>query len=355
MSFGTDLKQAREIQGLTTQDVALRTKIRGDYLKALEDGNTSLLPERTFARSYLQRYARELNLDPAPLLAEFDRSVPADASQTLRGPAVKGAPGPGSAATAGGSGSTRRGTGNPAILTAAVTALIVFGAGGYYAYSSFLKPAPTSVTPAVPVAEPTPAPVVTVRLSVSSVPSGAQVYLDNRDLGVTPVKSFPVNARTNALLRVEFTGRAPLKQTVDLSRSRNLRAQLNPASSTLTDLAAKQAADQAAARAAAKAAASPATDATKQPTTTPPAAAAKPAASPPAQAVNVTFTGAAWTRVTDRSGRVLFEGTPPAGSVKGFPAGVTIRTGNAGVVNVSVNGAAATSLGQPGQVVTRQF
>ncbi|MFD1730003.1 helix-turn-helix domain-containing protein [Deinococcus malanensis] len=61
---------------MSTQDVALRTKIRGDYLRALEDGNIALLPERTFARSYLQRYARELNLDPTPLLADFDRSVP---------------------------------------------------------------------------------------------------------------------------------------------------------------------------------------------------------------------------------------------------------------------------------------
>ncbi|MCD0165476.1 RodZ family helix-turn-helix domain-containing protein, partial [Deinococcus sp. 12RED42] len=94
MSFGAALKQARESQGLTTQDVALRTKIRGDYLRALEDGNTSLLPERTFARSYLQRYARELSLDPAPLLADFDRSVPASAemTQSLRGPAAR--PGP---------------------------------------------------------------------------------------------------------------------------------------------------------------------------------------------------------------------------------------------------------------------
>ena len=362
MSFGAALKQARETQGLTTQDVALRTKIRGDYLKALEEGNTSLLPERTFARSYLQRYARELSLDPAPLLAEFDRSVPADASQTLRGPAFKGATG--AATTTGGSASSRGArTGNPAMLTAAVTALIVLGAGGYYAYSAFLKPSPASAAPAVPVAaEPTPAPVVTVRLSVSSVPSGAQVYLDNRDLGVTPVKSFPVDARTNAQLRVEFTGRAPLKQTVDLSRSRNLRAQLNPASSTLTDLVAKRAADQAAAaQAAAKPAARPAAGTTNGTTpagtdpTTQPAAAAKPATTPAAQAVNVTFTGAAWTRVTDGSGRVLFEGTPPAGSVKGFPKGVTIRTGNAGVVKVSVNGAAAASLGQAGQVVTRQF
>ncbi|WP_230289425.1 RodZ family helix-turn-helix domain-containing protein [Deinococcus sp. 14RED07] len=79
MSFGAALKQARESQGLTTQDVALRTKIRGDYLRALEDGNTSLLPERTFARSYLQRYARELSPASAPQAApDFTIPPPTD-------------------------------------------------------------------------------------------------------------------------------------------------------------------------------------------------------------------------------------------------------------------------------------
>ncbi|MCD0158262.1 DUF4115 domain-containing protein, partial [Deinococcus sp. 6GRE01] len=62
-----------------------------------------------------------------------------------------------------------------------------------------------------------------------------------------------------------------------------------------------------------------------------------------------------WTRVTDAAGRVLYQGTPPAGTVKGFPKGVTIRTGNAGAVKVAVNGAAPAPLGQAGQVVTRTF
>lgn len=336
MSFGSTLKQAREAQGLSTQDLALRTKIRGDYLRALEDGNTSLLPERTFARSYLQRYARELSLDPAPLMAEFDRSMPvsAEIAQSLRGAGSRVRP-----ATAL----------SPAVLAGGLTALVVLGAAGYAAYSSFLKPAPVSAgnTPTIqttPAAAPAPAAPRTVRLTISSVPTGARVYLDNRDLGVTPVKSFPVAARDQAELRVELSGRQGLKQSVSLVRGRNLRAQL-PASgqgqAVLADLS-LPAGTRPLQSAPAGAVPAPAGAAATTPAT-------------PRAAVSVTFSGESWTRVTSRTGQVLYQGTPPVGSVKGFPAGVTVRTGNAGAVRVSVNGAPAQAMGQPGQVLTKSY
>ncbi|MFD1730002.1 PEGA domain-containing protein [Deinococcus malanensis] len=101
---------------------------------------------------------------------------------------------------------------------------------------------PVAVPPSEPAATPAvPEPARTVNLSVSSVPSGARVYLDNRDLGLTPLRSFPVDAREDAQLRVEYTGRQPLKQSVSLTRGRNLRARLLPSGqgvSVLTDLAA---------------------------------------------------------------------------------------------------------------------
>lgn len=345
MSLGTTLKQAREALGLSTQDLSLRTKIRGDYLRALEDGNTSLLPERTFARSYLQRYARELNLDPAPLMAEFDRSMPASAeiAQSLRGVG----------------GRERAGISlSPALMAGGLTGLIVLGAAGYYAYSTLLKPAAVGVVAPVRVPATTPAPATprTVRLTISSVPSGARVYLDNRDLGTTPVKSFPVAARDQAELRVELQGRAALKQSVSLIRGRNLRARLplsGQGAGVLADL-------NAPARAAAAATTPGTTPAPGTPAATPPAttpAATTPAApaAVPGAAVSVTFTGESWTRITGPSGQVLYQGTPPAGSVKGFPAGVTVRTGNAGAVRVSVDGAAAQAMGQSGQVLTRSY
>ncbi|THF85841.1 DUF4115 domain-containing protein [Deinococcus sp. KSM4-11] len=341
MSFGSTLKQAREALGLSTQELSMRTKIRGDYLRALEEGNTALLPERTFARSYLQRYARELNLDPTPLIAEFDRSVPPtpEVAQSLRGVP-----------------SGERATGlNPALLAGLLTAVIVLGAGGYYAYSTYMKPAPLATVPAptpattpaptpaaVTTPKPAPAPApTTVKLTVKSVPSGARVYLDNRDLGTTPLNAFPIDRRDRAELRVELTGRQPLKQSISLEQGRNLRATL-PATGTgrssLADLN------------------RPGSTPTVTPTAATPAAASTSTTSTaPRAAVSVTFAAPSWTRVTGPGGVVLYQGTPPAGSVKGFPKGVVIRTGNAGGVRVSVNGAAATPMGQNGQVVTRAY
>ncbi|PNY80538.1 RodZ domain-containing protein [Deinococcus koreensis] len=352
MSFGSTLKQAREAQGFSTQDLALRTKIRGDYLRALEEGNTSLLPERTFARSYLQRYARELNLDPAPLMAEFDRTMPvsAEIAQSLRGAGGRERP------------ATPM---NPAVLAGGLTALIVVGAAGYYAYSTFLRPAPVSTvvapaaTPsrAVPTPPPPPPPAAprTVRLTISSVPAGARVYLDNRDLGVTPVKSFPVAARDQAELRVELGGRQGLRQSVSLVQGRNLRAQLPVAGqgkAVLADLNTPAGTPKPATPAPAGAVPAGAVPAATGPAGTPPTA-TTPAT--PQAAVRVTFSGESWTRVTGPSGQVLYQGTPPVGSVKGFPAGVTVRTGNAGAVRVSVNGAPAQAMGQSGQVLTKSY
>src|SRR3712207_5900393 len=86
-TIGEQLRAAREATGLDVREFATRTKIRIDYLTALEEGNMSALPERLFTRSYLQRYAHELGLDENALLAEFDRVVPQrpEIAQALRG------------------------------------------------------------------------------------------------------------------------------------------------------------------------------------------------------------------------------------------------------------------------------
>lgn len=233
MTFGEILRHTREAQGLTLREVALSTNIRRDYLQALEEEQTERLPERTYARAYLQRYARELNLDPAPLLGAFDRDY---LHRSVADPAAAdpgGAPpldDPPEAAPSPWDG------GRGVIVAVLVALLVLVGALLYRSRG----PASVTLTPVAPAApvQPVPVPSATpadpaalqgaVRLSVSSVPGGARVYLDNRNLGLSPVLSFPVDARSEAELRVEAAGYAPLRQTIALNRSRNLRAELAP-------------------------------------------------------------------------------------------------------------------------------
>lgn len=411
MTIGAALTQAREALGLTVQDVSLRTKIRGDYLRALENDAWEALPERTFTRAYLQRYAQELGLDPEPLLSRLDQALPPDPaavrgdvagrSELKRGETRRSEAGrrleQGLAST-----QTRPARAVPAPspartfpLPPLLLGLLLLGGGAAYwavtrqengaapAQQTTVQPPTAPVTGGTDPAntEPAPSAAESVNLSVSSVPTGARVYLDNRDLGVTPLQSFPVNPREKAELRVELAGYRPFRTGLKLVQGRNMRVTLNRnAAGSIVDVNAARA--RAAAQAArAKAAAAkqkaetqaqatranlPASAAPGKPdraagqsgagegTTTP---GTGPATTPPAvkTPISVTFTGESWTRVTDAAGRVLYQGTPPAGSRKGFPAGVTIRAGNGGAVQVSVNGQPAKAMGQNGQVVLKSY
>jgi hypothetical protein len=70
-SLGLLLKQAREAQALTLEEVELRTRIRAKFLHALETGDLSVLPTATHAKGFLRNYAQFLQLDANSLVAEF--------------------------------------------------------------------------------------------------------------------------------------------------------------------------------------------------------------------------------------------------------------------------------------------
>lgn len=417
MTIGAALKQAREALGLTVQDVSLRTKIRGDYLRALENDAWEALPERTFTRAYLQRYAQELGLEPEPLLSRLDQALPPDPA-AVRGDAAGRNDMKRSDVSRGETGRRveQAQSARPfPVLPLLLGVLLLGGGAAYWAVTRQENGAATAQPKAAqpkaaqpqtgpqtsPVSsgagdgsavgtppattKPAPSAAENVNLSVSSVPTGARVYLDNRDLGVTPLQSFPVNAREKAELRVELAGYRPFRTGLNLLHGRNMRVSLNRnAAGSIVDVNAAQARAKAAAAKAKQKAATQATgqaagqvsganppasvtldkpgSAAGQPgagkgTTTPATPDTGAATTPPAARlpVSVTFTGESWTRVTDAAGRVLYEGTPPAGSRKGFPTGVTIRAGNGGAVQVSVNGQPGQVMGQNGQVVLKTY
>lgn len=69
--FGARLREAREILGITLDEVEFETKIRKLYIEALETENFSILPPQVYAVGFVKRYAKMLKLDEDSLSKEF--------------------------------------------------------------------------------------------------------------------------------------------------------------------------------------------------------------------------------------------------------------------------------------------
>ncbi|MDQ7029170.1 MAG: DUF4115 domain-containing protein, partial [Ardenticatenia bacterium] len=80
-TVGEQLRAAREARGLTLEDVEAVTRIRVEYLEALEQEHVDALPNPVVARGFLRNYAQFLELDPEPLVQAL---LPAD--HTTLGP-----------------------------------------------------------------------------------------------------------------------------------------------------------------------------------------------------------------------------------------------------------------------------
>ena len=74
-SIGEFFKQVRETKGLTIDEVASKTRIRTDFVKALEEGNFAKLPDQVFARGFVRSYARSLGLDEEDAIHRFTQSA----------------------------------------------------------------------------------------------------------------------------------------------------------------------------------------------------------------------------------------------------------------------------------------
>lgn len=70
---GELLRDKRILKELSLLDVAKKTKIKLEYLEAIENSNFSSLPSSTFAKGFLRNYASFLHLNPDTLVAMFRR------------------------------------------------------------------------------------------------------------------------------------------------------------------------------------------------------------------------------------------------------------------------------------------
>jgi hypothetical protein len=70
--IGSSLREARLRQGLDFPEIEAGTKIRGKYLRALEDEQFAQLPAQTYVKGFLRTYAEYLGLDGELYVDEFN-------------------------------------------------------------------------------------------------------------------------------------------------------------------------------------------------------------------------------------------------------------------------------------------
>jgi cytoskeletal protein RodZ len=124
--IGETLREARMRRRIDMTEVETATKIRGKYLRALENEEWDLLPGPTFVKSFLRTYAEYLGLDARMLVEEYRQRYERPAPQDLT---------PFSAARRGQGGRRRRA---PALMgpVLAVAGIVLVVLVGLYALGS---------------------------------------------------------------------------------------------------------------------------------------------------------------------------------------------------------------------------
>jgi cytoskeletal protein RodZ len=160
--IGNSLREARLRQDLDFPELEHETKIRGKYLRALEDERFELLPSHTYIKGFLRSYADALGLDGQLYVDEYNsRFVIGEDDVPLRTRRVPAAR------------SRKRERRESSMVLLALTligvftALVIaawrFGGADDPAVRGLQPNVPTAGTPA-PAAEPTPAGTATLEL-----------------------------------------------------------------------------------------------------------------------------------------------------------------------------------------------
>ncbi|MGN7439986.1 RodZ domain-containing protein [Pseudomonas lactis] len=295
---GETLRQARESNGWSLAEVALKLNLTSTSLANLEAGAFDKLPGHTFARGYIRAYAKLLGIDQAVLVQEFDQFTGTDAQ-----------------------GSNVHGLGR--------------------------IEEPTRVSHTI-------LRIVSLLLLIAVVGGGFVWWQDqtsqrNKDL------------TSNAMEHVEVESADGTTQIHPLDEPEDqavVEGQAAPQAPATAEQPAPDAGTAPAATAAVPAPAAPTTAAapvaqapvvpTPAPATPAPAAPAAPAMSPPTTPaliagdgrVQITFIADCWTQVTDGNGKVLFSGLKRKGDTldQGGKPPLTLRLGFARGAQVAYNG-----------------
>jgi len=71
-SIGSHLRRERELRKISLEEVAEQTRIKIEYLQAIESEHFEKIPGMTFARGYLKAYADCIGLASEDVLLRFE-------------------------------------------------------------------------------------------------------------------------------------------------------------------------------------------------------------------------------------------------------------------------------------------
>jgi cytoskeletal protein RodZ len=167
--IGNSLREARLRQGLDFPEIEQATKIRGKYLRALEEEAFEVLPAQTYVKGFLRSYADYLGLDGQLYVDEFN-------SRYVRGEFEEEEEQPFRPTGGGGWRRSSSFQGRAVLLTVAVIVgltIFVFMAAKYGNNSTNQANVVLGTPPPPPVAKTRQAPVA--RIVLSAAPTGNAV------------------------------------------------------------------------------------------------------------------------------------------------------------------------------------
>jgi len=311
---GSDLREARERLGWALPDVAAMLRIRPSYLEALESGRLSQLPGNVYALGFLRSYATALGLDCEEVARRFRSEageIPRHSELVFPTPAPE--------------------RGLPAGALILLGLILVGGAYiGWYRLSGEGKlPAETLI--------PMPAHLATLADQALPGPDGRIVQIPEPAPPVAPPRAVDDDqfeprqaAAENPLLLPEPPPPPPAIE--------EMRATSIPGATATTAIA------------------MPVTPPMRRPDLTPQPVVMPPVSVDPANAdgarVVLRFTGDTWVQIKERGGQALVTKVMKAGETFPVPVrpNLVLNTGNAGRVEILVDGIMVPSIGGPGSV-----
>ena len=327
---GDMLQERREDLGLDLEEIGAMLRIKPAYLAALEQGRTHDLPGPAYAIGFVRAYAEFLGLDAEPILARFKAEAAGINSRPdLALPVPLG---------------ERSLPGGALVLVALIVALC--GYGIWYYLSTEERSRPERVAAVPPTLQvPSSGPVLVPPPSPSA---------ENSMSNPPPAVPLPGGA-TSAPAAPPAPGLYGAAAAPQAQGPTTAAAASGTAAPPATSAAVAPAPAPAGGPAARAAGAGPAPQAAPQgtaPTGTAQTAAAAPAGPPAPGAGRVSIKALAdcWIQIRAPDQSVVFSRVLRSGEVYNVPPrpGLSLRTGNAGALEIAVDGKTAPSIGAVG-------